>query len=344
MAFPSSLNFMIGKLEATPGTAVAVGSNDFDVRVINPQLTLGLEVDEEGSRYSRGDHAEAESVSGVRQGTIAFDVRLAWGGTVQTEPTLNKYLHTCGLSSITYSDVGIGLQPLKVGDETTCTLAFYQVSRGATPTAIKTTLAGCCGTIQITAEKVGAPILLKFSFKGKLSGMPETIVSADIPVPINISLEHPEKFINNTLYIDGVANKIGTFTLDTGNDVQPVSDQSDPTGISHFGIVGRAPRFSCDPLVQALSVDNPVNKIAAATGLMDSDRIVLSTGHYKIIAPRAQLLPPALAAREGLEGWNKSYKLMGNGVTGSLGDTGLPAEATFELLCGLHETGVNFYA
>jgi len=344
MGFPTNLNFVICKKETVPGVLVPFTSADFNVRTINPALTYNTEVDDEAAKYARGDHAEAESVYGARSAQVTFDMRMAWGGDNETEPDTWKILNACGLKSVTYTDVGVvgvALQPLKAGDEHTLSIGYYQVQRASTPTALCTTLAGAMGNAVITCEKIGAPLLAKVTLTGKLVSV-TTIANADIPYPIDMTQQHPEKMLNNTLYIDSKAVKINTFSLDPGCEIQPVLDQSDPTGYSHYAVTSRKPRFSCDPLVEALTVDAPIGDvIAGCTGLYAVDRIVYRTNRYRICAPRAQMLPPSLAAREGLEGWNKNYKLMNNGYTGMQGDTGLPRECTFEILIGLHETGME---
>ena len=340
--FPSNLNFVIIKKEAVIGTAEALTSADFDIRTINPALTYNTEVDEESAKYANGSHAEAESVYGARSAQVTFDMRMAWGGTATTEPDTWKVLNACGLKSVTYDQSGVALQPLKAGDETTVTVGYYQVQRSSTPTALCTLLAGARGNAVITCEKIGAPLLAKVTLPGKLVSV-STISNENIPYPTDMNQQHPEKMLNNTLYIDGKPVKINTFSLDPGCEVQPVIDQSDPTGYSHFAIVNRKPRFSCDPLINTLTNDDPIGDIiSGCTGLYAVDRIVYRTNRMRILAPRAQMLPPALAAREGLEGWNKNYKLMNNGYTGTQGDTGLPTEATFEILIGTHETGMSW--
>lgn len=350
MSYPSNLNFIIGKLESVAGVAETLTSADFDVRIMNPQLTYNTEVDDEAARYARGDHAEAESVYGSRSAQIAFDMRIAWadeGATGINVPDTFKFLNACGLQTVNYLDtasgkyVGRALQPLKVGDEKTMTIGFYQVDRAVTPTAIRTLIAGAMGTVTIGCEKVGAPMIAKCTFTGKLIGT-STIANADIPYPTDMSQLHPEKFINNSLYIDYKTVKLNTFTLDPGCEIQPVTDQGDPTGYSHFAIVSRKPRFSCDPLITSKTNDDPIGDIVAGcTGLYNVERGVLKTNRYRLCMPRMQMLPPALAAREGMEGWNKTFKLMNNGYTGMLGDTGLTPECTFELLIGFHETGMT---
>lgn len=332
----------MGKLETSAGTAETLTSDDFNSRIINPELTFNTEVDDEAAKYARSDHAEAESVYGARSAQVSFDLRMSWGGTVETEPDSWKFLKACGLSAVSYVGSGIALQPLKVNDETTITIEVFDVSRGALPTAIKTQLVGCMGTVVIGCEKIGAPWIAKCTFTGKLIGQ-STVANGNIPFPTDMNQLHPEKFINNSMYIDSKAVKVTSFSLDTGNEIQPVFNQADPTGYSHFAIVSRKPRLSCDPLSEALTVDDPIGDIVAGcTGLYAIDPIVIKSNRFRLKAIRAQMLPPSIANREGLVNWSKNYKLMNNGYTGTQGDTGIPSEAPYELLIGTHETGVSW--
>lgn len=341
MSYLSNLNFIVGKKEVSAGTAIALTSDDFDVRIVNPAITYNTEVDDEAAKYARGDHAEAESVFGARSAQVTFDIRVAYAGSDTAEPDFWKYLNACGLKSVTYTGNGIALQPLAAGDEVTMTIGFYQVSRGTSPTALCTILAGCMGNAVIMTEGIGKPWVARCTMTGKLVSV-STIANADIPYPTDMAQLHPEKFLNNTIYIDGKPVKVSQFSLDPGCEVQPVIDQSDRTGYSHFAIVNRKPRFSCNPLLLGLTDDDPIGDIiSGCTGLYAVDRIVVKSNRYRICMPRTQMLPPSLAAREGLEAWDKSFKLMNNGYTGSLGDTGLPDECTFEVLIGLHETGMS---
>lgn len=340
MSYPINLRFLMGKLESSPGTVETLTSADFNSRIINPELTFNTEVDSDDAKYARGDHAESESVYGARSAQVTFDIRMSWGGGLTTEPDYWKFLNACGLKSVTYTDTGIALQPLKEKDETTMTLEIYDVGRGATPTAVKTQLGGCMGNVVITCEKIGAPWLAKITMTGKLIGQ-STIANVDIPYPTDMDQLHPEKFIANSIYIDGKAVKVSKFALDVGNDIQPVFNQADPTGYSHFAVASRKPRLSCDPLMEALTVDDPIGDVVAGcTGLYAVDPIVIKSNRFRLKAPRAQLLPVGIANREGLINWDKNYKLMNNGYTGMQGDTGLPTECTWELLQGFHETGI----
>lgn len=341
MSYPISVSFGIGKLESVAGTAETITSADFNNRLRNLEVTFNTEVDDEGSRYARGDHAEDESIFGIRSAQIVVDLRLAWGGDETTEPDNWKYLNACGLKTVTYVGSGIELQPLQEYDEKTMTFKYYLKSSGASPTAICYTFAGCMGNAVITCEKIGAPWYAKCTFQGKMSSAPETIANANIPFPTDMDQLHPEKFLNNTIYIDHKPVKVSSFSLDFGNEIQPIYDQADPSGISHYSIVSRKPRFSCNPMMQALTADDPIGDIVAGcTGLYAIDPIIVRSNRMRIKIPRAQMLPPSIANREGHMSWDKTYKCNNNGYTGVLGDTGLPAECTVAVLIGTHETGV----
>ena len=340
MAYISNLNFGVGKLETPAGVAVEPVTADFNERLIDPQLTLNTETDNDAAKYARGDHAEAESVYGARSGQVTFGIRLCYSGDDATPPSWSKYGQVCGVSEVLYALVGVGFQPLKAGDIKTMTFDFYQTGSGASPSAIRTRLAGCMGNAVIGCDGIGKPWIMQVTLTGKLVGQ-TTVEYASIPIPDDMDQVHPEKFLNNSLYIDGVATKISSWSLDIGNDVQPIIDQSDPTGYAYYVVVNRVPRFSCNPLVEALTVDDPIGDIVSGcTGLYAVDPIVLKSNRLRFKIPRAQMLPPSVANREGFNSWDKTYKCMNNGYTGVLGDTGLPAECTWEILQGFHETGV----
>lgn len=341
MSYPVNVSFGIAKLESVAGVAETITSADFNTRCRNIEVTFNIEVDGEGAKYARGDHAEDESVYGVRSAQIVVDLRLAWGGDETTEPDTWKFLNACGLKTVTYTGSGIALQPLQENDEKTLTFKQYLKSSGASPTAICNTFAGCAGNAVISCEKLGSPWYAKCTFQGKISGTSETIANASIPFPTDMDQLHPEKFLNNTIYIGGKPVKVSSFSLDFGNEIQPVYDQADPSGISHFAIVSRKPRFSCNPMMQALTEDDPIGDVVAGcTGLYAIDKIIVRSNRSRIVIPRAQMLPPSQANREGHMSWDKTYKCLNNGVSGLLGDTGLTPECTVEYSHGRHETGI----
>jgi hypothetical protein len=141
----------------------------------------------------------------------------------------------------------------------------------------------------------------------------------------------------NTVTIDSVAQKVSQFQLDFGNEVNPVLDQSDSTGYSHYAITARKPRFSTNPLLLDKTTDDVYQRMLnGVTGCPDTYQVTVASQHFNLTIPKAQLINPALNNREGLVGWDQSYKCLWNGYTGSTtqGDTGLQPDDQWELRVG----------
>jgi len=336
--YSANLRIAVGKLESVPGTAETLTNSDFDVRIRGVEFTPTVELDDEASKWSRGDHSEDESITGVTTGQITFTVRAALASAVNAEPKFWKFAKGCGLASAAWASAGYGLTPKKANDEVTMTIQVYDIQRGGTGNAVMYKFAGCMGNMVLGAEGVGKPWLASFTFTGKLVSM-EDVAAASVPSPFGLDTTCADKFLMDSVYVDSVAQKVSSFSLDCGNEIQPCYNQADATGIDHFGIVSRKPRLSINPLMQALSTDNVWNRMTTgATGCPDTFAMHLGdTGantQFAIMIPKAQLLSATIAAREGLVAYEQNYKLLGNGVTGTVADANLTPEVTFEILSG----------
>ena len=336
--YSSNLRILVGALEDSPGDDRTLTAADFDVRVRGVEVTPTVELDDEGSKWNRGDHAEDESITGATTGQITFSVRAALASAITTEPNWWKFAEGCGCSTDAYASTGYGLKPLKSYDEKTMTLWVYDIQRGGTGNAVCHKFSGCMGNMVLSAEGVGKPWMASFTFTGKLTSI-EDIAAASVPSPFGLDATCADKFLNDSVYIDSVAQKVSSFSLDIGNEIQPVYDQSDASGISHYGIITRKPRLSLNPLMQAMSTDNVWNRMTTgATGCPDTFAVHIGdTGantQYAIMVPKAQMLSASVAAREGLVAFEENFKLLGNGVTGSIADANLAPEVTWELLNG----------
>ncbi|MBD3387591.1 MAG: hypothetical protein GF414_01495 [Candidatus Altiarchaeales archaeon] len=313
-------------------------SSDHDVRIRGVEFTPTVELDDEAAKYANGNHSEDVSITGATLGQVTFSVRMALPSAVNSTAKWWKFARGAGLTYNAYGATGYGLQPKKSGDETTMTIWVYDIQRGGTGNGIIYKMAGCCGSVVFSAESIGKPWIASFTFNGKLSSI-EDVAAANLPDMYGLDSTCADKFLMDSVYVDGTAKKVSSFSLDTGNDVQPVYDQSDSTGISHYGIISRAPRLSINPLQTSLSDDDVWYRMTSgATGCPDTFPMHLGdTGantQYSIMAPKAQLLSNAISSREGLQAYDQNYKLLGNGVTGSVSDGDLDPEVTFEVLVG----------
>jgi hypothetical protein len=307
--------------------------SDFDVKVRNPEITPTIEMDDEASRWARGDHGEDESISGVQTAQVTFAVRMTKGTTAATSPGWTKFLTGCGIKSVAYTTTGIGYQPLKENDNATISIWVYDIQRGgASPTAVCYKMAGCMGNVTFGADGVGKPWMANFTFTGKLVDI-EQVANALILTPLITEATCSEKFINSECYIGTTGEKVSSWNLDAGNEIQPVFDQSDDTGIAYHAITSRKPRLKLNPLMTTRDfwgdVANGVTGCPANYPVMVGDT---GSGRLSLHVPKGQLMSPALANREGLVSWDLNVKCMANGYTGSLSSAILPAEAAWELL------------
>lgn len=328
MAFyQANLRYLVGKLESTPGTAETLADADFNVRVRNVEYSPVVEMDDEGSKAATGDHTLIESIPGVRTCQVTFSMPWAWSGDAATPPTVTKFLQGCGLVEDTYALTGVGWTPKKAGDGATMTLEVYETAIGATPVGHKAIIAGAMGNCTLSAETVGGPLTLNFTFTGKLTDI------QDVTNPNLLELTSPDttradSFLNNTFTLGGTAECISAFELDFGNDIQPVQCQSDATGVQYYRVASRQPRFSCNPLITEVSSNDVFSKVTTPT--VEAISLAQPDGHLTITAPRAQNLQMGVGTREGLSNWDYNYKLLRN----TAGATAIAKEQSFELLHG----------
>lgn len=332
--FSENLTVLVAKVETTPGTMETLTADDFDVKVFNPTITMTVEPDDDAAKYANGNHGEDVAVMGIQHGTIGFGIKASIAdGAVDTAPKWAKFAYGAGLAPVTYTGTGWALQPLKEYDEKTLTIWIYKIKRGANPTATLFKYAGCMGTLSIGGEGTGKPLMLNFSFSGKLVDVDFNVAS--IPEINNVDDTCYERMMGTTFTVDGVERQVETATLDTGNEISMLKDMTEDTGISFFGITKRSPRFSMNPLMigyTGAEVSDYDYYYGSTTGCPATPDIVWATKHITITMPKCQLSALTPGNRDGLSSFDQTWRVLGNGYTGVLADTGLPAEATFEML------------
>jgi hypothetical protein len=71
------------------------------------------------------------------------------------------------------------------------------------------------------------------------------------------------------------------------------------------------------------------------TGCPTTFPVTVDAHHFEIKVPKAQIISVAINNREGLVGYDQSYKCLDNGVTGSYAFNDIADhQVTFELLIG----------
>lgn len=334
--FSENLTILVAKVETTPGTMESLTAADFDAKVFNPTVTMTVEPDDEAAKYANGNHGEDVSVMGIQHGTIAFSIKMARAeSAIDAAPTWAKFAFGAGLVEHTYTGTGWALQPLKSGDEKTLTIWVYKLQRGASPRATVFKYAGCMGTLSVGGDGTGKPMMLNFSFSGKLVDV--TFDESTVPEINSVDDVCYERMMGTTFTIDGVERQVETASLDTGNEISMLKDMTEDTGISFFGITKRSPRFTINPLMinyTGTSVTDYDYYYGSTTGCPATPSIVWETQNFSIKMPKCQLTALAAGNRDGLASFDQTWRVLGNGYTGNLADTGLSGECTFEILQG----------
>jgi len=346
--FNTESRLLLGKREATAGTAETLASSDGDVRVRSVELsTLQVEFDDESSKYLTGDHTGDESIAGVARGVIDFTIKMAMGemtfatsGATTSTPKLpySKYLESAGftVSAVPATSYGSNtgyweLYPEKEADELTSTIALYDIETGATGVGIEYKLAGCVGgSFKLGVESTGKPFMGSFSMQGKVSDV-ANVAHANIPTfdddAVLSTLADP--MLNTIVRITEVnqdgSTKVGStaynmclssFEIDSGLTTAEIMCQSDAYGIKNNVITKRSPRISCSPQLSSL---NDFNFWTSMTGMKVYKFEVIA---YKdvaktipvlsVIAPRCQLIQANGSDDNGFRRLDAIFKPMRN--------------------------------
>jgi len=336
MSFSINQRFLVGKHESSPGVMETPTEADFNVRIRNPEITPIIEWADDASKFANGGHGEDEDIAGAQSATITFSVRLGIGDTISTNPNWVKYFNACGVKDNNYAGTGVGLQPCPAYDNSTITLWVYDVvtgHQGLTRATIYK-FAGCCGNVVIGQEGVGKPMVATFTFTGKCMDVVDTNT---VPDGMDFGTAHAEKALNQTLAFGANAQKVSSWSLDAGNEVQPLINQGDITGYDYYQITARKPRLTANPISQTVAAE-PVwqRMISGLTGTsaVFVTGIMLTGANIGLRIPKAQRVAANLGNREGIVSWDSNWRLLSNGWTGAVGDPDLAPEVTWELLIG----------
>ena len=336
MSFSSlNLRFAVVKEESVPGTpewdfaASFPADADFNNRIYGIEVSPQIDFDEDVANIATGDHAELSGLSGKQACQISFTFPIHYGGAVATAPNWSKIAKGCGLYEHAYTTTGIGYQPLKQMDANTLTIAVIDMDLGgASPNATAYVFAGCVGNMVLSAENNGK-LMASCTFTGKYVDY-IALANANIPEPTGMQATLAEKLLNTTFTINTVTQWISSFSLDLGNDIQPLIDQAETTGYEYYYIASRKPRFSVNPLKIAQGADDVHDRLISDT----SGVISLATTNLTLYIPRAQIMSYAIASREGLVHFDQSYSCQRNHNGLSAIQAAIPNECTFELLQG----------
>jgi hypothetical protein len=222
---------------------------------------------------------------------------------------------------------------------------FIIREKGLAPRNLVYRIKGAMGTGSIVGGGLGKIYELNMTLSGIWVGNTE-LTTAQARALTGAESSIPEKLLNTYLTTEatavgdgsitgGVAEFINSFTLDFGNTVAPIGDQSSASGYDHFMIVDSNPTFACDPLKQRIAVEDIDSIMSAGTAKAIQLKSASTNPHIVINAPRCQLQAfPALADRDTQITESRVYDLLRNNNGTSANDSGLADECQFEITIG----------
>jgi len=297
--FLTKYRVMCGTIETTPGTAETLADADFDVRVLEPSLTINVEMDMSPTKYSTGDFGLGESIPGPTSANCSFMVKGVNNPNATDEPNFGKFLQGCGLGVDTYSGEAWGSGVVYYADsdytEKSLTLGMYDIERGATPSGLRYLFSGAMGNCTISAEGTGKPYMFNFEYTGALDGVSD-IAKADIPVLTSPQTDIPDRFLNGSGTIGGVEVCISTLELNLNNTISPVQCQSSSTGYSKFGLTDQAPTLTINPLLTRETDYDFYSKLTGGT----VEEVIIQTEQFRIQVPRAQIQTASVEDADGI--------------------------------------------
>jgi len=128
--------------------------------------------------------------------------------------------------------------------------------------------------------------------------------------------------------------EVSQFSLDFGGTVNPFIDQSTATGNAYYATQDRDPKLTLNPYHVKKTLDDIDSVVSNMITGPVSVQSAPTSPHITIELPNAQLLSPAIAAREGYLSTTRTYRALRNNITGAPMDASLPDSAMYEILIG----------
>lgn len=206
-------------------------------------------------------------VHGVQSGKISFKTRMFTGGTAGTiVPTLDDLFKACFCSStvvastsVTYASDPNSQVRLSIG---------YGVLKEDGTAEIEHAICGAAGSFKVTAEKVGAPLMIDWEFTGKLAYDTSTLVAVDDATPQTTITYLDEvtsglKFMTLSSPSGLTARNVGGFEFDRGVTVELVTDTVDLAGFEYAKIATDNPTVSMAPVWVPIATVNELGLLVS---------------------------------------------------------------------------------
>lgn len=287
------------KLEATPGSAESLAAADGAENFFMPEMNPTIEMHE---RETQGTFSPISQIPGSAMGAGSISTHVYNSGSGTAPLWVSTMLRTAGFAQQgTTSTYAPSIAVTSTSNTNTGTFAHYVDGN-----CYKVSGAMC--DLEMTAEKVGAPIVCKWSFQGVWYAPTATgILTPTYPTVT------PPAFKAATLSLATISPfVVSKFSLKLNNRVTLREDASQTYGIATYAMItDRKPVLSLTVEVPAVgSYEYYANQLSAAQGAFS---LAIGSGSNNVVtiaAPKAQLIgTPRLVDLKGVLGYELEYQL-----------------------------------
>lgn len=222
---------------------------------------------------------QIQGVHGVASGKISFKTRLYTGGALGTVPAvLDDLFKACFCSSTVVASTSVTYAS-DPNSQTRLSIGFGVLKEDGTA-EIQHAIAGAAGTFKMTAEKVGAPVMIEWEFTGKIAFETAVVVALDDATP-QTTITYADEVTNGVKFQaltspSGLtARNVGGFEFDRGVDVELVTDTTDLAGYEYAKIAKDNPSVSMAPVWVPIATVNELSNLIA--GSVESNAFTLGS-------------------------------------------------------------------
>lgn len=319
----SKLNTLgFGIETVAPGTSVSsagslMSSGAYTLRVFEVQVSP--EIQRTAREYATGYFSPFIPIAGERKGTVTFKMHLSPNEEPadDTNPDIADPLLCCGFLGTSYAGTGVGFTP-QSGKNTTATIEVPILTEGTSASQIQFAmkLVGCVGGFTLTAPALGEPLVVEFSFEGRMAEMID-ISNGNIVHGTKTSTLLPPAMMNaSEITWGGVTQCFSAMTL-TVETTKAMFKCGGIDGVIERGLIaGRKITLEIDPYLRSIADQDIWAALKQSGGDTGAKAFSLALGDISISIPKAVVTNAyGLTDKEGIVGNPLTLEATRDGTT-----------------------------
>ena len=241
----------LGVEEVTAGTYVDPTVADVKIYDLAP-IKVDMAPTRTGS-YASGSFKKAQNISGIRTASTSFKINLQSSGTPTIAPKSGRYFKSSGLHE--YTDTNIGYRYDGIPTCQTISFKDNMYDCGPLPEGYGSAIRGAVGTMTISADDVGEPIVCNFEYSGP--AVPDIDIAPNAPiVPSGFDTAVCEKLLGVTFTLGGITREVESFTVSFQTVASMLKNSGNTEGVDQGSLVDGDAQLEITLRKRAVSVQD----------------------------------------------------------------------------------------